>query len=474
MTFLSHLDDETRQRLDAASDIVAPQAGDWLVRSGDPGGDLYVIEEGGLEVLEHRPEGERAIATLGPGDIVGELAFLDDSPRSADVRCQTAVRARRWTREDLHDLLRDHPDLAARVYDALARTVAARLRHMARTQKAPPPPSESTVGDARRWIRAVDEVAERAKTGMEQAHLLLRRHDDEVKAKATIHNVLRDLQETLSSSRPLRPEPQQVSVQMQRLRRELRPWVSGSWLAMRLIDAPESAVIQGDVYDHVIQGQPRGEGRIGTHVEHWLMHTPTMVSRRSTESGMIGRLAEIGPQRAIWLDAPSPGRMRLVGAALAPHQTHLLVIDGSRAVLALAREALSSGGLDHVDTVHETPLRIALGRSDEHLPQQDVVVLGGLLAYLPDRLAVPTLALAASLLRPGGRVLLDLPAESAPDDALWADLFRWPLIRRSEARTLRMFERARLDVAYRGRGDAPGEVVELRASAAPPARPPHV
>ncbi len=463
MPFLDHLDHDARTRLEAASAVVSLDAGKWLVRAGDPGGDIYMVEEGVLEVVEARPGGEVVIAEIVKGDIVGELAFLDDSPRTADVRCRIPVRARRWTREDLHLLLEAHPETAARVYDALARTLAGRLRNMARAHEADrKAPRLGSSGDSRLWTRAVRDAGEIMKTRMEQAHLILRRDPKDPKARQGIFDALNALRVALQDARPARPDADTVSEKMRLLRREIRPWISGSWLAMRLVDAPDTAVVQGDVFDHVLDGEPRGEGHIGVHVERWLMDTPTMAARRDTERAIVSRLSALRPRRVVWLDTPAPGRMTRVGIALRDSPTSLLVVDGSRSALNLAQNALQRTGIPEVNAVHETPLRLALGRSDEFLPRQDVVVLGGLLAYLPDRLAVPALKLSRDLLRSGGHVLLDVPAEDAEDDALWSDLFRWPVIRRTESRLLRLFGRAGLTLEERVQGNGPGEALVLR------------
>ncbi len=57
-----------------------------LVTRGDEGDETYLIAEGRLRVsLDIAGAGEEALAFLGPGEIVGEMALVDDAPRSADV-----------------------------------------------------------------------------------------------------------------------------------------------------------------------------------------------------------------------------------------------------------------------------------------------------------------------------------------------------------------------------------------------------
>ncbi len=61
-------------------------ANEYLLREGDRPTCGFLIERGRLEVLLERPDGDRILATLGPGEIVGEMALVDQAPRTASVR----------------------------------------------------------------------------------------------------------------------------------------------------------------------------------------------------------------------------------------------------------------------------------------------------------------------------------------------------------------------------------------------------
>ena len=61
-------------------------ADQMLFLSGDPGDGCYRVDEGLLKVSVGAPDGgERILAILGPGSIVGELSMIDGAPRSASV-----------------------------------------------------------------------------------------------------------------------------------------------------------------------------------------------------------------------------------------------------------------------------------------------------------------------------------------------------------------------------------------------------
>ena len=94
--------------------------GSAMVRIGDTGRTFYVLLDGGAKV--GRP-GRRPLR-LGPGAFFGEMALLDDSPRSADVVAEGEVLALTIDRPGFTKLLRSEPALS----QALLRTLAARLR----------------------------------------------------------------------------------------------------------------------------------------------------------------------------------------------------------------------------------------------------------------------------------------------------------------------------------------------------------
>ncbi|MEM9553358.1 MAG: 2-oxoglutarate dehydrogenase E1 component [Acidobacteriota bacterium] len=100
--------------------------GDVLFREGDPGDALYLLTDGHLLI---RRRG-RLIATLNPGEVVGELAVLDELPRSADVVAHGPARVVRVDRADFLALLDTRPALAR----AITQMLAMRLRRRSSRQ----------------------------------------------------------------------------------------------------------------------------------------------------------------------------------------------------------------------------------------------------------------------------------------------------------------------------------------------------
>jgi CRP/FNR family transcriptional regulator, cyclic AMP receptor protein len=94
---------------------------------GDPGGLLYIITEGKVKISRGLIEGQEAtLAVLGNGDFFGELALLDDSPRSATAKALRPTTTLTLHREQFTAFISQNPDFAHHVLQTLAR----RIRHL--------------------------------------------------------------------------------------------------------------------------------------------------------------------------------------------------------------------------------------------------------------------------------------------------------------------------------------------------------
>lgn len=77
---------------------------------------LYVVARGRVKVCVPTAAGKELIlATLGPGEVFGEMALLDDAPRSASVVAQLPTTAYRLRRNDFSRLLEEHPSIARKL-----------------------------------------------------------------------------------------------------------------------------------------------------------------------------------------------------------------------------------------------------------------------------------------------------------------------------------------------------------------------
>lgn len=105
------------------------KAGEPVFYQGDPGLGMYIIREGEVSIRISEGEGEdKELAVLADGDFFGELALLDESPRSATAICRTDCSLIGFFRTDLFEMIEQKTDLGLKIVLRLAEILAVRLR----------------------------------------------------------------------------------------------------------------------------------------------------------------------------------------------------------------------------------------------------------------------------------------------------------------------------------------------------------
>ena len=97
-------------------------AGDFLFHEGETGDKMYVLLEGDMDVLL----GELVVETAKPGALLGEMALIGNSQRTASVVAKTPCRLAQIDQRRFHFLVQQTPHFATHVMKVLA----DRLRHM--------------------------------------------------------------------------------------------------------------------------------------------------------------------------------------------------------------------------------------------------------------------------------------------------------------------------------------------------------
>jgi CRP/FNR family cyclic AMP-dependent transcriptional regulator len=119
VTLFSSLSKKDLRTIAKASTEATFEPGRVLTDQGGAGREAFVILNGTAAVKRSN----RKIATLGPGDCVGELALLDRGPRTATVVTETPVRALVLGNREFNALLDEVPGLSHKLLAALATRV---------------------------------------------------------------------------------------------------------------------------------------------------------------------------------------------------------------------------------------------------------------------------------------------------------------------------------------------------------------
>ncbi len=110
--------------LSAQAEPFALESGEILIEEGAPGDEAFIVIEGELEITKKSDRQNIVIAIREPGEVIGEMALLDQAPRMATVRAIRASKLLKIRGETFQQLLSQNPSATL----SILRTVSRRLR----------------------------------------------------------------------------------------------------------------------------------------------------------------------------------------------------------------------------------------------------------------------------------------------------------------------------------------------------------
>jgi CRP-like cAMP-binding protein len=136
--FLKHVplfEDLDRKSLEAISNAAVEQkyaAGQEIVRQGDTGVGAFIIKSGRAEAVQDRGGHQHKLTDMKIGDVFGEMALIDEFPRTATVRATEPTVCLGIQRWHFRGLLESHPQIALALLPVLTR----RIRNAEREDEA--------------------------------------------------------------------------------------------------------------------------------------------------------------------------------------------------------------------------------------------------------------------------------------------------------------------------------------------------
>ncbi|HEX6088326.1 MAG TPA: cyclic nucleotide-binding domain-containing protein [Thermoanaerobaculia bacterium] len=121
-----------RDRVESIGEVKRIAEGAFLIRAGEIDSTLFAIEDGHLDIIGIDDGVQKVFATVGPGDVLGEVSFIDDSPRAVSVRAGEEAVVRAWDKRTLSEALAFDPQLLAKFAVAMSELLVERLRDVSR------------------------------------------------------------------------------------------------------------------------------------------------------------------------------------------------------------------------------------------------------------------------------------------------------------------------------------------------------
>ena len=124
--------EEERSRIENIGEVRRIADGAFLIRAGEIDSTLFAVEDGHLDIIGMDDGKMIVVATVGPGDVLGEVSFIDDSPRAVSVKAGEETTVRSWDKRTLSEALAFEPQLLAKFAVAMCELLVERLRDLSR------------------------------------------------------------------------------------------------------------------------------------------------------------------------------------------------------------------------------------------------------------------------------------------------------------------------------------------------------
>ena len=125
---LADMTDQQAEKFVGLVEKVKVRAFSPIVRQGEHGDSMFLILDGEARVSVKTDDKEDTIAMLGVGDFFGEMALLDEGPRSADVTANKDCTLLKLSRKNFEDIMSQNSEIASRFLLAMNRFLGGRIR----------------------------------------------------------------------------------------------------------------------------------------------------------------------------------------------------------------------------------------------------------------------------------------------------------------------------------------------------------
>ncbi|MCO6456929.1 MAG: cyclic nucleotide-binding domain-containing protein [Pirellulaceae bacterium] len=453
LSLLKELDDQDIEWILEAGDERQVIASTVVIREGTQPDALYFVLEGLLGITV-TATGDKQLATLGPGELVGEISLLEDRPATATVSAVENSLLLAVPRTQLLDKLEHDPRFAAHVYKSFALISSRRLRERVGTlgQLLQAKATTDRVV-ASHWGR-MDEAIDQFKAFLQQLEEAARQHQGQVprdladEALVRFRQFCQFINDQVGESATL---DEHVKEDLGRqLKREILPYLLLTQTAERCYSKPRGYAGDFLSIEQIYQNRPSGSGRIGPLLDECFLNEPAakaVRNRRGLLAEQIGQTLRQSGNQPARITSLACGPAQELFDVLQSHPARppvatLIDIDVQALEFVNAR-AEQLGLRSHLHTINGNLVYLATGRTRLELPPQHLVYSIGLIDYFNDKFVLKLMDYAHGLLAPGGRLILGNFHPRNGTKALMDHILEWRLIHRTEEDMNRLFAASR-------------------------------
>jgi extracellular factor (EF) 3-hydroxypalmitic acid methyl ester biosynthesis protein len=461
---LKYLTDTDVKMLEKKAKRVSFSNGQALITQGSDPRGMFILRNGLVRVeCSHLGRGI-AVARLGPGDVIGEISFLELQGATASVVADGDVEADLVSGEDLNSLLVSMPSLATRFYRSLALVLSHRLREL--TSQLPPllvedVPQVNRFHAPRTGLEQKRQIPPKLQNDLEDfktAMLLVDRalkdrklsdSEAQIRVSAACSALNDSLCWHVASQSDLAPA---IGAHVFR---ETFPLLMLSRMNDRSFAKPRGYAGDYATIEMMYENKPTGDGRLGRFIDAWYLEQKPTVAVKNRRV-LLGQAiqAEMNNWRK---DTPMPvaslgsgPAQELFDVLRVPQKPnlHATCIDIDHEALGYVASSAEKEGLSSFFTLAQDNLvHLAQGKGHTTILPQQLMYSVGLIDYLKDQFVTLLLNWTFDRLLPGGTVILGNFDSQNRDKPYMDYILEWVLIHRTPDEMKGLFRQSKFQAA---------------------------
>ena len=444
---LKYLTTEDYDVLLEKAQVATYEPNEVILPEGRLSQEIYLVRKGIVRVERAASGRGVAISFLEPGEVFGEMSFLESVPTSAAVIAQKDVEVCILDKQNLYSLLTSVPGLSDRFYQSLAHNLSSRLRqtsslvaHLMRRVRIAPDYDVRRTGQPGQdnvppELIGETELFKENLSGIEQS--IREKKLGETEAQEQINKICNMLINTLREEIIQEPEIKQAIGTY--LFRETFPFFMLSSFFDRAFRKPGDCASDCYITNLLSQNEPEGDGHLGIYLDRWIRSLPTFLALKNRGGIITDTVKQLAANWSI--EDPLP--VTSLGSGSAPEildlyfqasrpNAHVTCVDFNHQDLATAAAVAHKWGFrDYLTFIQDNLFLLAEGYSHIDIPPQQMIYSISVANYLRDRELIRLLNWIYDRLLPNGMVILGNFYAANPDRVLLEHLLEWHAIYRS-------------------------------------------
>ncbi|NJK58155.1 MAG: cyclic nucleotide-binding domain-containing protein [Pleurocapsa sp. SU_5_0] len=432
---------------------------DVILKEGRLSQAIYLVRQGTVRIERAATGRDVAIAFLEPGEVFGEVSFLEGVPTTDAVIAQEDVEIFVINQAQLAGLLDTQPGLSDRFYQSLVHNLSSRLHqtsslvsHLMRRVRIAPEYYGYRTGQTGQneippELVSETELFKKNLSSIEQ--LIRHREINELDAQIQIDKICNMLISTLREQIIEEPEIAQAIGTF--IFRETFPFFMLSSFLDRAFRRPGGYFSDSYITELLSQNEPEGDSYLGIYLDRWIRSRPTCLALKhrggiitETIKHLIHSWTESTPLPIASIASGSASEILNLYFQAEPPNVHVTCVDFNHQEISSAASIAHKWGFqDHLTFVQDNFFLMAEGYSQIDIPPQKMIYSVSMANCLCDREFIRILDWIYDHLLPDGIVVLANLHAANPDRILLEHILEWHSIYRLAKDLESLFSRSK-------------------------------